>query len=56
MKAKSYCHKLFSYGPGGWKCYCCGPSRKHRDRERRRLRKIEQRLLQLIERREDAPE
>jgi hypothetical protein len=49
MKAKAFAHKVFSYGPGGWKCQCCGPSRRYRQRERRRLRRIEERLINKIE-------
>jgi hypothetical protein len=50
MKAKSFCHRIFSYGPGGWKCQCCGPAPKKRQQERRRLRRIEARLINKIER------
>jgi hypothetical protein len=54
MKAKGYHHKLISYGPGGYHCPCCGPSPKHRQRERRFVRKIEERLLTRIERSEES--
>lgn len=54
MKAKSYHHKLISYGPGGYHCPCCGPNPKRRQQERRLVRKIEKRLLQIIEKNEDS--
>lgn len=54
MKAKSYHHKLISYGPGGYHCTCCGPNPKRRQQERRLVRKIEKRLLKTIELNEDS--
>lgn len=54
MKAKSFRHKLISYGPGGYHCPCCGPAPKHRKRERRYARKVENRIFDLIEKREAA--
>jgi tRNA(Ile2) C34 agmatinyltransferase TiaS len=52
MKAKGYRQKLISYGPGGYKCPCCGPTPKHRQKERRHLRKVERRFLEVLERRD----
>jgi hypothetical protein len=50
MKAKAFSHRVISYGPGGFKCPCCGPSQKKRPQERRHLRRREQRLIEKIER------
>lgn len=52
IKCRNLEHRAFSYGPGGYKCPCCGPNPKHRDRERRRLRKVLNRLLDKINRQE----
>ena len=30
-------------GIGGWKCYCCGPSPKHRKLYKRHIKRIERR-------------
>jgi len=49
MKAKSYSRKIFSFGPGGWKCQCCGPCPSQRKRARHRLRQIEKRFVARIE-------
>jgi hypothetical protein len=50
MKAKSFDHKVISYGPGGYHCACCGPAQKGRPQERRFLRRRFTRLLEKIER------
>jgi hypothetical protein len=50
MKAKAFCHRIASYGPGGWKCPCCGPSRKQRPVARRMERRQVTRLINKIER------
>lgn len=39
MNAK-YRHTTWICGPGGWKCPCCGPSRKARRKARRTERRV----------------
>jgi len=56
MNAKAFRHKVISYGPGGYHCPCCGPAPKKRKQERRYARKVEARILDLIERVEAADE
>lgn len=50
MRCKSFAHKVDSYGPGGYKCPCCGPNLKHRDEARRHERRVLNRVLDRIER------
>jgi hypothetical protein len=49
MKAKSFHHKVISYGPGGYKCPCCGPNPKRRQEERRLLRRAFHRMLDTMD-------
>jgi hypothetical protein len=56
MKAKSFLHKVISYGPGGYRCPCCGPNPKKRQQERRLVRKRFKRLLEKIEKQEQGTE
>lgn len=49
MTAKAFRNKVVSYGPGGYKCPCCGPNPKHRDEERRRGRRIFSRFIEEAE-------
>lgn len=50
MKAKAFAHKVVSYGPGGYKCRCCGPSPKYRREARQHERRVIERVLKDIER------
>jgi hypothetical protein len=54
MKAKSFHHKVISYGPGGYKCPCCVPHPKKRQEERRFLRRAFNRLLDDIEKDDES--
>lgn len=48
-------HRICGYGPGGYKCPCCGPAPKHRKKERRRVkRKLRQMTQKEIEEESDA--
>lgn len=53
MKAKSFAHKVISYGPGGYLCPCCGPRPGGRRKERQHNRRVFNRLLDDIEREEE---
>lgn len=50
MKAKAFTRKVVGYGPGGYKCPCCGPSPKHRREARQHERRVIARVLKDIER------
>jgi len=54
MKAKAFHHKVISYGPGGYKCPCCGPHPKKRQEERRFLRRAFNRVLDDIEKDDES--
>ncbi len=56
MKAKSFARKVISYGPGGFKCPCCGPAPSHRREERQHNRRVLDRTLDKIEREEKKRE
>lgn len=56
IKCKNFSNRVISYGPGGYKCPCCGPNPKHRDKERKRNKKVFGRLIQKIVDRDLAEE
>jgi hypothetical protein len=55
MKAKGFARKVISYGPGGFKCPCCGPAPNKRREERQQNRRVLDRTLDAIEREEQKP-
>lgn len=54
MKAKAFSRRVVGYGPGGYKCPCCGPNPKCRREARQHERRVFDRLFDTIDRQEHS--